>query len=124
MKKLKSNSEYKSILKQINRNLEYMDVGLEMDNEMDGSGECSGIIHDSWVRWFRSQLASILWRHRISFKELLELCKKWGELELEKGPKEVWVFLYSKKDGTYMHIDFTDTKYGLMHMELTMLLNK
>lgn len=111
-------SNIRKALKSIEAISETMEQGMYMDNAMDGSGECGGIIANSWVKWFNHQLAHVLADNGVTLKEVMETADAWANRELEMGPKQVFISMYSRRNGMYKEADYFDTRWGNLGMTL------
>lgn len=85
--------------------------GMYMDQMMDGSGDCGHLIYESWEKWINNKVSEILGKLNLTLSELEEWVDKASEVELEKGPKQIWTYFYHKSDGSYKPKDFGDTHY-------------
>lgn len=99
-----------------------MEIGISMDNAMDGSGECGDIILRSWILWFNKKLSDILKKHNVTMSEILICSQEWANKELSMRPKkEVFIRAFSRREGFYKPIDYFDTKYGSVNFIIQQL---
>lgn len=99
-------------LKAIEELIEEVDRGMYIDNAMDGSGECGGMIARGWAKWFNAELDEILKGHGIGLQEMYDTTDAWAKRELEMGPKKVFISWNSRGAGMYKEVDYTDTRWG------------
>ena len=111
----------RKVLKSIEALSETMEQGMYMDNAMDGSGECGGIIADGWVKLFNRQLAQVLVENGVTLQEVKETAHAWTERELEMGPKKIFISMYSRRKGMYKEVDYLDTRWGNLGMTLELI---
>ena len=102
----------KQAIRSIEKLTNQMSEGIYMDNLMDGSGECGGMIVNGWSNWFTSRVDNILSEHQLTIEDVKRTCDEWARLELDKGPKQQYIYMYSKKDGMWIDKDYLDTRYG------------
>lgn len=118
---MENKQSIRKAFKSIEKLSETMEQGMYMDNAMDGSGECGGIIFNGWVNWFNRQLSRVLVDNQVTLDELKKTANEWANLELEMGPKQIFIAMYSsrrKKEGFRKEVDFLDTKWGNILMFL------
>lgn len=106
-------------LKQINKLSEQMSVGMYMDDQMDGSGECGRFIYEGWCSWFNAEVEQVLAETGVTLEQLFRVTDEWAKKELEMGPKQIFINMYGKKKGMYKAVDYLDTKWGSIAFELS-----
>ena len=111
MIQLHNKNNIRKALREISNLSDQMHQGMYMDNAMDGSGECGGIIADGWTNWFNRQLTNVLSTNGVTLTEIEEVTNTWANRELDKGPKKIFI-KWSRKHGMYKDRDFLDTKWG------------
>ena len=99
-------------LKEISHLSDEMNYGMDMDNAMDGSGECGGIIFNGWCNWFNRELTAVLSSNQVTLSQVMEVADTWAKRELENGPKKIFIPMYSRRKGLYKVVDYCDTKWG------------
>jgi hypothetical protein len=105
-------------LKAIEKLSEEMENGMNMDFAMDGSGECGRIIIQGRINWFNRELQKILTDNNLTFNEVEKITNEWAKRELEMGPKQIFISMYSRRKGIYKEIDYLDTKWGNLSFTL------
>lgn len=108
-------------LNQIEALIETVDQGMYMDNVMDGSGECGGIIANGWAKWFNCQLDKVLKDSGVALSEIIDITDAWARRELEMGPKRIFIAMYTgrgKKEGMYKETDYFDTRWGSISLTI------
>ena len=108
-------------LKAIEKLSTEMEQGMAMDNAMDGSGECGGIIAHGWSLWFNNQINKILAEAGVTLEEIKKTTDAWAKRELEMGPKKIFVSMFSRRSGMYKVTDYFDTRWGCINFELHQL---
>jgi len=98
--------------------LSQMYEGMYMDNLMDGSGECGGMISEGWVNWLNRQIQKVLADTGLTLSELEETSLAWGEKELEMGPDVVHIS-FDDKHYIQKPKDIFDTRWGSLAFELS-----
>ena len=112
-------TQIRKALKEIQTLSDAMSEGMYMDNAMDGSGECGGIIADGWNRWFQTQVNNVMIHHNLTLTEVIQKCDEWAHKELQMGPKKVFIPVFTKKDGLCKEVDYFDTKYGALRFTIS-----
>lgn len=107
--------------KQLEQISNQMEQGLSMDLAMDGSGECGGMIHRSWNKWFRAQVEKVLAETNTTLEQLQEVATAWAERELEMGPKHITLSWGPKSSSFQKEKDIFDTKWGSLAFDLQQL---
>jgi hypothetical protein len=120
---MKSNQNIRKALKQIEKLSTEMDRGMGMDFAMDGSGECGGMIVQGWTKWFDNQLRRVLEENNVSLQRVRETADAWAKRELENGPKQIFISMYSRRQGMYKETDYLDTRWGNLAFTITQSIN-
>ena len=118
---MENKKNIRKALKQIESLSEQMNTGMYMDNLMDGSGECGGIIFNGWCKWFNTQLEKVLAETGVTLQEIYKTTDEWANRELEMGPKQIFISMYSRHNGMYKETDYLDTRWGNISFELQQL---
>ena len=114
-------SNIRKALNKITQISNEVNEGMRMDLMMDGSGECGGIIADSWHNWYKERVNSICNEIGVTLDTLIKTTTSWANVELEKTSPKIWVSMYSKKNGQWMERSFFDTRWGMFSCELSNL---
>lgn len=102
-------------LKEIESFIANMSIGLEEDYMMDDSGECGNYIYLSWKEWFTERYQAVLKKYSLSHELIMKLTNEWAQVELVRGPKQVWIYLESKSNGAYVPKTVFDTRWGQLN---------
>jgi hypothetical protein len=102
----------RKVLREIQRLNAQADQGIYMDNLMDGSGECGGIIASGWCNWLNRQVDKVLTKSGLTLEMISEVLDSWAKHEMEMGPKRIFISMYSRRQGMYKEVDYFDTTWG------------
>jgi hypothetical protein len=110
-------------LKKIEKLSQVMERGMEMDFAMDGSGDCGGIIVTGWCNFFNRQLEKTLAETGVTLEEIQKVTAEWAKRQLEMGPKQIFVSMYSRRQGMYKEVDWFDTRWGNLNFTIAQSIN-
>ena len=91
---------------------EYVNRGMDMDYQMDGSGDCSSMIHSSWERWHQEKVDRILKAYNLTREQVVETARQYCNKELELGPKTIKLQWNKRDPGTMKPKDSSDCYYS------------
>jgi len=120
---MENKKNIRKALRAIENLSDIMDRGMYMDNAMDGSGECGGIIANGWCNWFNKQLTAVLAETGVTLEEIQTVTADWAKRELEMGPKQIFISMYSRHHGMYKETDWFDTRWGNLNFTIAQSIN-
>ena len=109
----------RQVAKQMMELIRSANRGIEMDNMMDGSGECGAIIAKSYMRHVNASVRRIVEEHKVSLADVIAQADEWARIEFSRGSKTAKVKMGYRR---WIHFptDVNETKWGSFNMALYM----